>query len=269
MYAIVHVNHFLRAVCTCLFGRRSGDCTAYMQSEVAQLPLSHKLWAWFEANRKQTVWGAGIVVALGLIIAFVVWKQGANEVTASEALSNVSAPQTGAPGARPEAAGAFLKVASEYPKSSAGARALLLAAGSLFVEGKFPEAKAQFERFTREHHDSPFMGQALLGIAACDDAEGKTNEAVTAYKNLVDHHSGESVIPQAKFALARLYEGQGKFEQARSLYEELNRNEPYGSLGSEAGIRLEELLEQHPELVPKPVAQPMLSNAPSLTLPKR
>jgi len=223
-----------------------------MQSEVAQLPLSHRLWAWFETNKKQALWGTVAVIGLGLIIWFVIWQQGEKEVNASEALATVSIPQNGIGGARPGAADAFLKIAATYPKSSAGARALLLAAGSLFVEGKYPEAKAQFERFTREDHDSPFMGQALLGIAASLDAQGKTNEAVTAYKDLVDHHPGESVIPQAKFALARLYEAQNKLELARSLYEELNRNEPYGSLGSEAGMRLEELLAKNPSLIPKP-----------------
>jgi len=237
-----------------------------MESEAAQLPLSHKLWAWFETNRKQAVWGTLVVAGLGLIIWYVVWQQGQKELTASEALSNVSILQPGSAGARPETADAFLKVAAKYPKSTAGARALLLAAGSLFVEGKYPEARTQFERFTREHHDSAFMGQALLGIAACWDAQGKTNEAVAAYKNLTDHHPGESVIPQAKFALARLYEAQNKPEQAKSLYEELNRNEPYGSVGSEAGMRLEELLARNPGLAPKPAP---LTNAMPLNLQKR
>ena len=225
-----------------------------MQTEVAQLPLSHRLWAWFETNKKQAVWGTVLVVGVGLIIWFVVWQQGEKEIKASEALTNVSIPLAGSAGPRPGSAEAYFKVASEYPKSAAGARALLLGAGSLFIEGKFPEAKSQFERFTREHRDSPFMGQALLGVAASLDAQGKTNEAVTAYKDLVDHHPGESVIPQAKFALARLYESQNKLELARSLFEELNRTEPYSSLGSEAGMRLEELLAKNPNLIPKPVA---------------
>ncbi len=249
----------------CLFAVQPEHCTPYMQSEVVQLPLSHRLWAWFETNKKQAGWGTGLVIGVGLIIWFVIWQQGENEVKASEALTNVSIPQAGNAGARPGSADAFLKVAATYPKSAAGARALLLAAGSLFVEGKYPEAKTQFERFTREHRDNPFMGQALLGVAASLDAQGKTNEAVTAYKDLVDHHPGESVIPQAKFALARLYEGQNKLELARSLFEELNRNEPYTSLGSEAGMRLEELLARNPNLIPKPATP--AANALSLPTP--
>jgi len=235
-----------------------------MSSEVAELPLSHKLWAWFETNRKQAIYGSVIVVVLGLIIWFVVWQQGEKEVNASEALSKVSTPGAASAGAKPDAA-AYLKVAAAYPKSSAGARALLLAAGSYFVEGKYPEAKTHFERFAREHHESPFMGQALLGIAACLDAQGKTNEALTTYKDLVDHHPGENVIPQAKFALARIYEAQGKAELARTLYEDLNRADAYGSLGSEAGMRLEELLAKNPQLFQKTSPS---TNTGALKLPK-
>jgi len=235
-----------------------------MPTEVAELPLSHKLWAWFETNRKQAIWGMVIIVVLGLIIWFVSWQQGQKEMNASEALSKLSLVTAGTE-AHPDAA-AYLKVAASYPKSSAGARALLLAGGSYFVERKYPEAKAQFDRFTREHRDSPFMGQALLGVAACLDVQGKTNEAVMAYKDLVDHHPGESVIPQAKFALARLYEGQGKLEISRNLYEELNRSDPYGSLGSEAGMRLEELMAKNPNLATK-AAVP--TTAVPFTLPKR
>jgi TolA-binding protein len=237
-----------------------------MQSQVAQLPLSHRVWAWFETNKKQAAWGAAIIVGLGLIIWYGIWHAGEKEVTASEALANVSIPQTGGSGARPEAAAAFLKVAAAYPKSSASARALLLAGGSLFLEGKYPEAKIQFEKFTREHRDSPFMGQALLGVAASLDAQGKTTEALAAYKNLVDRHPGESVLPQAKFALAQLYEVQNNLPLARSMYEELNRSDPNGSLGSESGMRLEELLAKHPELIPKPA--PPTTNSSPLTIQK-
>jgi TolA-binding protein len=225
-----------------------------MSSEVVELPLSHKLWAWFEANRKQASWGGAIIVVLGLIIWFVVWQQGEKEVNASEALSKItSSTMTASPGTRPDAS-AYLKVAAEYPKSSAGARALLLAAGSYFVEGKYPEAKTHFERFVREHHESPFLGQALLGIAACHDAQGKTNDAVMAYKDLVDHRPGENVVSQAKFALARLYEAQGKVDLARTLFEDLARADAYTSIGSEAGMRLEELLAKNPQLLQKPTA---------------
>ena len=239
-----------------------------MESDAGQLPLSHKAWAWFEANKKQALWGAGGVLVVGVIVAFFLYRQNEAEVAASEALSNVSVPQMTGAGSRADMADAYLKVAAAYPKSRAGARALLLAAGSLFMEGKYPEAKAQFERFTREHSDSPFMGEALLGIAACLDAQGKTRDAMAAYKDLIDHHPGDDVLPQAKFALARLYEAQNEPEQARNLFEEVERSDPYGSLGSEAGMRLEELKTEVSEAAARPRPR-MPTNAVPLNVEKR
>src|ERR1043166_8558017 len=100
-----------------------------MESEVVKLPLWQKLWAWFETNRKQAVWGAAIIVGVGLISWFVVWQRAQKELSASEALSNFGLPQPGST-ARPDTAEAYLKVAATYPKSAAAARAMLLAAGS-------------------------------------------------------------------------------------------------------------------------------------------
>jgi predicted negative regulator of RcsB-dependent stress response len=220
-----------------------------METNAAQLPLSDKLWAWLETNRKQAVWGALALLVAGFLIAYFLWQQGEKEVAASEALSDVTVSLLAGPGPRGDVSGAYLKIAATYSKSSAGTRAMLLAGGSLFAESKYDQAKAEFERFTREHRDSPFLSEALLGIAACLDAQGKTNEAVTVYKELIDRHPTATVIPQAKFALANLYEGQNKPEEARTLFEGVVAQAgPYGSLGSEAAIRLEELQLKYPKL---------------------
>ncbi len=244
----------------CVLGVCPGHFSPNMASDAPQLTGFEKLWTLFDKNRKQVTWAAAILVGGGLVFWFMLWRQAQKELTASEALSNVSFPQASS-GTRPDSAEAYLKVAAAYPNSSAGTRAVLLAAGSLFAEGKYTEAHAQFGRFAHEHPDSPFVGEALLGLAACLDVMNKTNEAVLAYKELIDHHPNETVIPQAKFALARLYEAQNKPEQARPLFEDVYRNNPYDSLGSEAGMRLEDLLLKYPP--PAPLAP---TNAPTLTL---
>jgi tetratricopeptide (TPR) repeat protein len=237
-----------------------------MESEVTQLPLWQQAWAWFEANKKQTLWGTGALVLVGLIVALVLYRRDEADIAAGEALSNVALPQmTGA--SRGDSPDAYLKVAAAYRGSRAGARALLLGAGGLFMEGKYDEARNQFERFNREYGDSPFKGEALLGIAACLDAQSKTNEAVTAYKNLIDRRPADYVLPQARFALARLYEAQNKPELARTLFEEVERNNPYSSLGSEAGIRLEDLKVKYPNLAPPVVPTPTNAMPPNLTAP--
>ncbi len=231
--------------------------------EVTQSANLLKMWAWVETNKKQATWGAAIVVMLGLVIWFFLWRHAEQEVRAGEALSEVFVPQMIAGGAtRPETAQGFLKVAAAYPGYDAGVQAMLLAAGDLFTAGKYDEAKAQFERFVREHHRSPLETSALLGIAACLDAQHKPTEARTAYKSLVDQHPNDPVAFQAKFSLARLYAAQNMLEMARNYFEDVARNR--GSLlSSEAGLRLEELYQQHPELAP--AAAPSMPLTPRLT----
>ena len=239
-----------------------------MDSDAAQLPVFDRLEVWIGKNRTQALTGATIVIALGLIVGFYLWYKGEKETNASEALTSVSMPTGPAP--RADAADAYLKVAAAYPKSSAAARAVLLAGATLFTEGKYDQAKAQFEKFVRDYREPNFMGEALLGIGACLDAQNKTDEAIRAYKDLTEHHSGDPAVPQAKFALARLYEAQGKPELARTLFEDVYRSEPNGSLGSEAGMRLEELRMKNPQLfTPPPGATPaeMPQNIPQIILP--
>ena len=238
-----------------------------MDSDVAKLPMFDRLEIWFGKNRKQALTGATILVAVGLIVGFYLWYKQQKEADASEALTSVAVPI--GPGAHPETADAYLKVAATYPSSSAAARAVLMAGGTYFVDGKYDQAKAQFEKFVREYREPTYMGEALLGIAACNDAQGKTDEAIRAYKDLADHHSGDPSVPQAKFALGRIYEAQGKPEMARTYFEDVARAEPYGSIGSEAGMRLEELKQKHPELfaAPAPATLEAPPNLPQIVFP--
>ena len=138
-----------------------------MESQVVQLPVAERVWIWVQNNTRQALWGVAGLLLLGLVVGYFVYHQNQKEIQAGEALSNVASAQMGGSGGNVNTADAYLKVASEYPSSKAGMRALLLAAGDFFADGKFEQAKAQFQKFAREHSDSPLLGQALLGIAAC------------------------------------------------------------------------------------------------------
>lgn len=230
-----------------------------IESNVVQLPLADRLWDWFETYKRQVGLVTGIVIVAGLVIWFILWQQEQKQIDAGDALSQAFAAQLDGATPRAGAADAFLKVAKNYPNSTSGARGLLMAAGSLFAEGKYVEAQAQFERFVREYQGSPFMGEALFGMASCLDAEGKTDLAATAYKDLITRHPNENFVPQAKFALARLYQVQNKIEQARDLYQDIEHTVPFSSLGNEAGLRLEELIAKYPKLAPAP--QPLAASS--------
>jgi len=232
-----------------------------MESNVAQLGIGERLLAWFELHRKQVLWGAAIVLAAGAAIGFYLWQQSEKQARANEALSRIVS--TGFGGGEAEAAPpALLNVAAEHPGTAAAGRALLLAAGHLYEQGKYAEARTQFERFLRDYRESPLAPQALFGVASCLDALGKTSEAVTAYNDILQHYSTDNVAPQAQLALARLSEKQGKWAQARELFMELARSSR-GSVGSEAMIHLEQLVAAHPELA----RQPVQTNIPNLRLP--
>lgn len=231
----------------CLLPACPEHCTPCMQPDVAPLPLSHRLWAWFEANQKPALIGAAVILVAGCIVAFILWQHGQTEIAAGQALAEVTGGQIGATMPQANPAQEYLGIASKYANAPASVQALLLAGSTLFTEGKYAEAQTQFERFIREYHDSEFMGDALLGIAASLEAQGKTDAAVTAYKNLIERHQNDLAVPQAKFALARLYEAQNKPELARDLYEELERY-PYSSIANDAAMRLEELTAKYPKL---------------------
>jgi len=225
-----------------------------MESDVTQSANWYKFLAWLEVNKKQVIYGVVGAMVLGLVIWFYVWNKEQQRLAAGEAFSEVFVPLATGASPKSAAAASYLKMASAYPKSAAAARAQLLAAANLFTEGKFAEAQAQFEKFAREQRENPLVGQAQFGIAACLDAQGKTNEAATAYKTLIDRRSAESVIPQAKFALGRLYLAQGNPEAAYQIFEGLAMDERFSSIGSEAGMRAEELRAKYPQLAPKPEA---------------
>lgn len=234
-----------------------------IESNVAQLPLADRLWDWFETYKRQVAVGAVIAVLAGLVLGFILWKNEARQVDAGMALSQVAASEIQFGATRSESPDAYLKVARDYPGSITGARALLLAAGSLFTEGKYSESQAQFERLLREYQGSPFMGEALFGVASCLDAQGKTDQAASAYKDLITRHPNENFVPEAKFALARIYESQSKPELARDLYQDVERSAPFTTLGNEAGVRLEELIAKNPKLEPAP-PPPSTSNLTNL-----
>lgn len=234
-----------------------------MEQKVVDLTLGEKLFVWFEANKKQAAWGAGVAIFLGFGVFYYIWSQGAKEVKASEALSQVLSANLFTGAARTAPASEYLKVAEAHPGTPAGAQALMLAAGALFSEGNYAEAQRQFERFNREYPGNPFASQALLGLASCLDAQGKVADAERAYKDVLVRFPNASIVSHAKLGLARSHEAQGKLDDARTLYEELTKTESYSSVGNEAAFRLEALKVNQPVSAAE---TPVATNAPAFQL---
>ena len=240
-----------------------------MENEVTQSADFFRLVAWLNANQKRVTWICAAILVVGAGIGIYIWHGNYREAQASEALSNVKLPASAEETLNPASAEPYLKVADEYPGTSGGGRAVLIAGGILFDAGKFDQSQALFERFLREHPDYPLATQAILGVAASLEAQGKTAEAAARYEDLIKRQPTDSTIPQAKSALARLDLAQNKPESALHLYEELARANNNDSWSAEAGIQREELLAKYPNLkkAPAPAPSATVTMPPSAAAP--
>ena len=187
---------------------------------------------WADANRKRLIVFAIVLATVAAIIAFIIYRGNANANAASEALSDLRPTQVSPVTPSFVPAQEYLRLADANAKTSGGERALLLAGGALFTEGKYAEAFRQFEKFLAEYPGSALLAEAGLGAAASLDAQGKIAEATTRYKAVTDRFAGSPAAIQAKFSLARLYEAQNKPDLALKLYEEVQKQDAQGSIGA-------------------------------------
>ena len=231
-----------------------------MDSHATQSDSYLRFVTWVQANLKRIIIGAVIVLAAIAVIAFMSYEQGQKEVRASQALANIAVPQSPAVPTPPGTADAYLKVAKDHAGTKGGARALLQAGAAYFVEGKYAEAQKIFEQFLREYPGSEWIPQAHIGIASSLDAQGKTDDAVAKFEEIRRRFANDATSDEVKLALARLFETQNKPADAFRLYSELVQANPYGGMGSEAGVRREELVKKFPELAK--------TNAPMTSLPQ-
>ncbi|HYV29400.1 MAG TPA: tetratricopeptide repeat protein [Candidatus Eisenbacteria bacterium] len=219
-----------------------------MDAEVSKQDRFYNFLAWLHVNRTRVLIVAAGAVLIASVVGFLTWNKHHQEDVASEALSEIKGSTRAGTPAPAGTAEAYLKVANSYPNTAAGARALLLAASTFFDEQKYEEAKQQFEKFARAYPDSPWRSQAELGIAVCLDSPKKTQAAADKYDEIIKRYANEPAADLARLELARWQEQLGKPDLALRYYQELVKANPYTSLGSEAGVQKQQILEKHPEL---------------------
>jgi predicted negative regulator of RcsB-dependent stress response len=237
-----------------------------MSSDTTQTAGLYEILAWLETNKKTVAVGFVAAVVVWFGVEVYQWRTDQVELSASDALLSLKTPIGGDTNA-PAPAADYLKVAAQYPSTAAGQRASLLAAGALFAEAKYTQAHDEFAKFLRERPQSPFAATAAYGVATCLEAEGKQDEALAAYQNLPVRFPGAGVLGDAKLAMARIYEAKKQPELALRAYDELTKSAAMmDSTASEAFMRRQDLLSQHPELAKTNAPANTLTN--TITLPK-
>ncbi len=229
---------------------------------------------WLYTNRKKVAIGAIAVLVVALVVAISVWRKNQNQLNANKMLFSVPSLLTGNMARQtPPNPDALLSITREYPDTSAGEEAQLLAAERLFLDGKYGEAETEFSKFATGNPASALIAQAQVGVAASLEAQGKTAEAMQKYRDVIAMYSTDpNIASPAKLTLARLNENQNKLDQALSYYSELARDlNPYDPWAAEARERREILLAKHPELDKPATPAPATGAAgqPVFTIPSR
>jgi predicted negative regulator of RcsB-dependent stress response len=249
-----------------------------MESTVMMAKLLEAL-AWLKANLKNVIIGAIIVIVVGGGLGMFIYNRSQREVRASQALSEVATPMSPLTPALPGQVEAYLKVAKDYPGSKAAARAIIEAASVYYVEGNYVKAQDLFQRELKEYPDSLWRSQADWGIAVCLEQQGKVTDAIAKFEKIRNNPNAPEA-DDAKLRLGTLYEGQGKRVEALKLYDELLQAHrvydprfqsfQYDGLGSEAGVKLEDLTNRFPALgtnlvsaTPPSMPQIVMTNRPT------
>ena len=214
----------------------------------------YNFYGWLHTNRKRVLAGAIVAGVIGAIVAAVMWNRSRNEANANQALLAVPSLIGGEAPGDASAAKALLGISQQYPGTSAGAAAQLLAAKELFLGGKYSEAQQEFSKFAADYSGNALVPQANVGIAACLEAQGKIGDAVQQYKKINVIYSGSpGIVVPVKLTLGRLSEADNKPDQAVTYYKELiNIQDPNDPWVREAYERFQLLVAKHPELNPNP-----------------
>ncbi len=153
----------------------------------------------------------------------------------------------------------YRKVIARYPKTSAGASAMLLLAETLRTEGKYEESSTELRAFIAKFPAHPLLSGAWTGLATNQEAQGKTDEALATYQKALAAFPTSFTAPVALLGQARILRAQGKTEDAKRLYEQVIQNSQGTAFAQEAMSETQKLAKAQAQ---KPAPPPSKPDAP-------
>ncbi len=213
---------------------------------------------WLEVNKQRLFIAVALLGATGIGFAVVQNSRANQESEASRSLLALHIPLNAPTNTPAIPAASFAKVAGDFNGTRAGERANILAAGTIYNEGKYPEAQVEFQKFLTAFASSPWAPTAALGLASALEAQGKNDEALRAYQTVISGYPTASVVESAKFSEARIHQAKNQPDQALKVYDDLIKPSNTSMRSSDAFQLRELLLKKYPNLV-KPAVVPTAS----------
>jgi TolA-binding protein len=207
--------------------------------------------AWLEVNKMKVAVIALILVVIGFAVATMRYLREQKETQASSELLALKASLTPSTNTPPVPASAFAKVAQEFSGTAAADRARILAATTLFTEGKYADAETAFKAYLSEFPNGEWRPTAAYGVATAQEAQNKP-EAAQSYQAVTTGYAKSAVADDAHLALARIAEAKNQPAEALRIYNQLltpaTGAQPGEAPNRSAMERKEALLRAHPEL---------------------
>lgn len=180
---------------------------------------------WFR-NRTKILLVAGIVVIAGTVIFGWMALSASNAHSAATKLATASD------------LAAYEAIAKDYPRTPAGADALIRVAALQRDAGKFAESTSAFEQFVKQFPKHSLIGGARLGIGQNAAASGDTKLALATFREVVAKDPASYAAPFALYAAAEIHLREFQRDEARVLLQEISTAHPTSYVARLASMQL-------------------------------
>lgn len=214
-----------------------------MSTDAVEQMWVYGVWAWLVANRKRVLTVLAVLAVAGSVMGVMNHQQKLREISAGDSLLKLQMKREG----KAKAAD-YASVVEQFPGTAAAERAAIMAATTLFEEGRFADARTGFNDYLASQPDGLFRSTAMLGVAACEDAANEVDKAMASYEQVISTFPNEGVAAQAKLALALILESKD-LSRAYKLYDEVAKL-PGSAFAGQGRMKAQQLTEEHPELKP-------------------
>lgn len=119
-------------------------------------------------------------------------------------------------------------LATKFPRTASGEKAIFYLGQALFMEGRYEEALEHFTRFEKQYSiKKSFMRpSALYAQGNCLEELGQYEDAVTRYIELTKKYPESGLLPQAYLGAGRCLVAARNLVEAESLYTKLAKDYP-------------------------------------------